>query len=590
MRRKKSSYAQKHTSFLPSSSELSSAFVRQNADLWDILRHTSDFEPNFLNLPYDRQIAMIDLFADIMRKDVVISPDKFQRILLDQTYNILERLGWMTGSFYEEGNIYFPLSDDEKKLVRMECYGSIDIRHDRELSACYKYFKNQSNRGKYKLKDYNLQDSPMWRVFNQFESFRGIAASVRRYFYEQGFNPDALKVMSVNDYCDVIHNIYAATPESIKAHFLQIPYKKKFVIGFMKARGKEFYQHLLERGLDERKINSLCRSMAKYGMCDIDHLVVTETYFTPRVLKDLQKHQYDVSRYQVGDKIPESLLNQAFKNKEESLLLARDENGLPLNKDDMPHYEVHHKNAVKFAANDDYLAKINYPSNLMLVEHELHRAFYHGFDDITDVTKSDHSYFSRVNTVNPEMCLIDDFIHMIYCNLEDNENMRRRISEDKKNVVNYYQMQLQRFNDIPVVAGKYGIEYSKNELNNEHKNLRKVLQVEISIPADDLHIFNDWKETNTPNPQKNSDVNKNNNTHVNKSARKLKNKSADKTPEVKNKYNYPDKSPLQKRRSKYVGKNSKTKGKNGYAGKSSYRRDKDKYSVKFAMMNDGNER
>ncbi len=492
MGRKKRTYAEKHFDFLPSASELTGRFIKENADLWETLRSPIDFQENFTNLTYSRQIALVDLLHDITYNKVTISPAKMQEKLLDLSADCLEMIGWMCGSFYDAGNIYYPLSDDEKKLVRMECYGSIDARREHELSSYYKFFCKSENRGKFKLKDYDLSQSPMWCVFNQFESFRSIAPNVRRYMYKNGINPDALKVMSVSDFCDVIHKSFAKTPESMKALFLKTGYKKKFVKSFMREQGKALYNRLLADGLDERKVVSLCRRMAKDGCCDISSLVVTEINFTPRIIKDLRNTPYYSEDYKVGDKIPEELMDRMFTEDKENILIARDENGLPLNKDDMPCFEVHHKNAVKFANDDDYLAKVNYPTNLVLVEHEMHRAYFHGFDDTDEVAKNNEMYFSRINMYDSNVALLDGFNFEISCEWEKNSSLQKRIQQDKQNVVNYYEMQLQRLNSIPEIADNYGIEYSKRDLSNERRNLIGMLQDKINVSAEDLQIFTDW--------------------------------------------------------------------------------------------------
>ena len=495
MSRKKSSYAAKHSSFVPDNQVPFNKFLEQNADLCDVMRNPAEFEERFLQMPYPRQIALIDLFKGIMHNNIVISPAKVKKMFMDLTYYNLEKIHWLTGSFYEEGNAYYPIADDEKKLVRMECYGTIDARREHELSPCYKFFTKPENCGKFRLKDYQLQNSPMWRVFRQFESFRSIEPKVRRALYNQGINPDVLKVMSINDYCDVIHRIFAERPTDMKARFLPIGYKNKFVMNFMKTCGDDLAQHLLNRGIDERKVSSLCLAMKKYGVCDIDSLVITETHYTKRVIDDLKKHGYPVNDDQLGEPIADYIIDTVFANNKEHLLLARDDNGVPLKKDDLPRYEVHHKNAVKFANEGDYLAKVNYNNNLMLVEREMHRAYYHGFDNIVQVAKNNECYFSRINTSVPSMCLIDGFdakTDIFYYDLEANQSARKRADADKKHVINYYEMSLERLNSIPEVADQYRIEYSKNDLNNEHKNLLKLLQVKISVPAEDIEAIEKW--------------------------------------------------------------------------------------------------
>lgn len=495
MSRKKSSYAEKHSPISTDEVIFSAVFINDNKDLFEVMRTPHKFFEKFMRLPYQRQIAMLDLFRNVSNGNLVISPRNIKQTLLDLTYNELEQIHWHTGSYYEAGNAYYPIADDEKKLVRMECYGTIDARREHELSPYYKFFNKPKNCGNYRLKDYDLKTSPMWRVFNQFESFRSIAPNVRRYLYKSRINPDALKVMSVNDFCDVIHSVFAENPQSMKARFLPIGYKNKFVMSFMIHCGKDLYKHLVNRGIDARKVTSLCRIMRQYGICDIDRVTITETHYTPRILQDLSSHGYDVAEFKVGEPISEQMLKEVFDKKQENLLLARDENGLPLDKEDLPRFEVHHKNAVKFAHSGDYLAKVNYFNNLMLVEKEIHRAYYHGFDQIIPVNNDNERYFSRINSTIPEMCFINGFdtsTDMFFYDLENNPSAKRRALQDKENVVNYYDMQFKRLKNIPEIAAKYNIEYSKTDLNNANKSLQELTQFKVDISVEDVKQFEKW--------------------------------------------------------------------------------------------------
>lgn len=502
MSKNKSLYAAKHSDFKSKDIIASEAFIAQNKDLFEVMKNPHEFEKNFLQLKYPRQIALLELFDKITNGKLVISPRQIKQTLLDLTYKELEKIHWLTNSCYEEGNAYFPIADDEKKLVRMECYGTINARRKHELSPYYKFFRKKENLGTFRLKDYDLSDSPMWRVFNQFESFRSIALRVRRHLYKKGINPDALKIMSVNDFCDVIHEIYAKNKDSMKARFLETGYKNKFVMNFMRHCGKDFEKHLLNRGLDERKAKSLCRMMRQYGLCDIDRVIITEINYTQKVLDDLKAHHYDVSKFKVGDPIPEKIIDEVFTHNQEHLLLAYDENGHTLNKDDMPRFEVHHKNAVKFAHSGDYLAKVNYNSNLMLVEKEMHRAYYHIFDYTVQVNYNNERFFSRLNTPVAEMCMINGFnpnTDIFFYDLENNAFAQRRARTDSQNVVNYYEMQFERLNNIPEIASKYNIGYSKIDLNNEYKSLQELTKFKVNIPAQDLKFF---EELFAPNLQK----------------------------------------------------------------------------------------
>lgn len=494
MTKKKLTYAEKHAASAPENQV--SSWMEENHDIWTVAMETHNFEASFMKLPYPRQIALVDLLSNIFHDNIIINPPQMKKAILERSIEHLQKIHWMTGSYYEEGNSFFPISDDEKKLVRMECYGTIDARREHELSSCYRFFSNPKQRLKrFKRTDYHLETSPMWRVFNQFESFRSIAPKVKNYLYMHKIHPDALKVMSVNDFCDVIHKAFTANESDVKARFLKLGYKYRYVIAFMKACGKDLEKHLQQKGYDARSAHSLCRLMSQYGICDVNSLTITELHYNERVLHDLAKAGYDVSNIKVGDAISEKFTNLLFSRGQENLILARNADGSPLEKNNLPQYEVHHTGAVQFARDNGYLARTNYKSKLMLVEKNIHRAYYHGFDNVIRISSGNECYYSRINSLVPSMCMIDGFnsaTDMFYYDLEDTAADRKREADDKKCVVNYYSMQFERLSNIVMVAEKHHIEYSQQDLKREKQNLMNLLQIHIDIPTKDAKAIKGW--------------------------------------------------------------------------------------------------
>lgn len=487
---RKKSYLEKHSVRSTGISPLQQ-WKEQNPDLVRVLQFPHHFEDNFLQLPYERQIAMVTLLVDIITDRASVSSPK----LINMSSDLMERIHWMTSSYYDEGNSYYPISADEKKLVRMESYGTIDRRRDHTLSPVYKYFMRPENHRKFRLKDYDLHKSPMWRVFRQFESFRGIELPIRRYMFKNRINPDILKVMTVTDFCDIIYRNYAENEHSSFARFLPQGYKNLFVMHFMEKNGDKLEQHLINKGNDPRAARSLCRMMRNHGICDVDSLIVTEIKFTKRVLNDLNKKGYDISKFKYGEKIPEDFIEKVFDDNNELLLLARNKKGQPLSKDKLPHYEVHHKNAVKFSANGGYLAKSNYEENLMLVESKMHSAYYHSLDRIERDSKFEERYFSRINVSSSDLCLIDGFNiteDAIFCDLSNTKNAKKRSAEDKENIVNYYEMELERLNNLKEISDKYGFDYSESDINKEKTSINRILGRPNYIRSDDIKRLSKW--------------------------------------------------------------------------------------------------
>lgn len=478
------------------------SWAGQNADLWQILKEPYNFEKIFLALPYKRQLEFIRTMQTVQNGRFDIISQKKRATLMFAMNEFFEKIQWMTETTYEEGRGFYPLANDEKRIVRMECYGTIDARKPHQLSACYHFFTSGIKKKHYKLKDYDLMKSPIWRVFNQFESFRSIAPKIKKYFYDNKINPDVLTVMSVNDFCDAIYHTFATRSDQSKARFLQKPLKNQFVMDFMKKCGKQFYQYLLDKKIDERLVFSLCHAMKRYGICDINSITAIETHFTRQVLSDLEKHGFNVKRYSVGTKIPLSLIDSLIDNGQGALLAARDKEGQMLDKSALPQFEVHNADGVQFAHSSSggkmyyerYLAQVNYPNSLMLVESDLHHLYFHGYDSVIRTGHETECYYSRINSNNPYMALIDGFDskHQIFCNMEDNVAFLQREKEDKENVVNYFAMSLERINNIKRISQKYGIIYSSAQLHFEINEIQKAIGAKNNLSGKAIKSLEDW--------------------------------------------------------------------------------------------------
>ncbi|MBP5215846.1 MAG: hypothetical protein J6039_04745 [Alphaproteobacteria bacterium] len=491
-------YLQKHSVPQPGMTPLQ-VWAAQNPDLVAVLEDPYHFEDNFLELPYARQIALIDLFNSIVKDNLTSSPSKLKKEFEYMAIEHLQKIQWLTCTYYDEGNSYYPISDDEKKLVRMEAYGTIDRRREHTLSPMYRYFLRTGRRHKFLFREYDLHSSPMWRVFRQFESFRGIEIPVKKYLFKNRINPDALKVMTITDFCDVIYRAFAENENATFARFIDPGYKNRFVMRFMKKNAAQLEQHLIEKGNDPRSARSLCRMMSRYGICDLDSLVITEIKFTRRVLKDLKNKKYDISKFKLGEKIPEDFIDFVFENHDESALLARSKKGHPLSKEKLPRYQVHHTNAVKFSANGEYLAKSNYDENMMLVEERMHSSFFHGLDRIDRNNNLQERYFSRLNVSVPDMALIDGFDiskDAFFCDFANTAYSRNRAKADQENVVNYYQMALLRLDNMDEISCKYHFEYSSIEMDNERNILNKILGKDFPIGKEDLVNISKWLKRN----------------------------------------------------------------------------------------------
>ncbi len=446
MRAKGSKFARKHAF---NEDEKIKKLSPLSPEFEDFFNNHYSFTKRFLKLSYNEQIKLISELYNISG----ISDDSYA----DLSAFYIQKIHELTDSDYEEG-VYEPVAIDEKRLIRMDCHGSINCRRIDQLSDLYRYFNSHHGSKKYLLREYDLETSPNWKVMAQFESFRSIAPKIKHALYKMQINPDALKIMTINDFCDVIYKKFSDGSE--KAHFIpgQASIKSRYIKQFMKECGDSFSRTLLEKGLDERCIKALCNQMKRFGSCNLDTLVITETHYTERTLKNLKKAGFDTKNLTVGMPIPEDFINYLIDNKKEQLILARNNDGSLPDKYSLPRLELHHNHAVKFA-DAGYLASSNYPDRFVLVEAKMHRGYYHLFDSL--IKQNDmQNYFSRLDISNRYTRMRIGFAtsDALYGDFENNQAFYKRAAEDKKYRVNYFECQEEYAKNVEDIVEKYNIE------------------------------------------------------------------------------------------------------------------------------------
>ena len=446
MKPKGSKFARKHNVVIEI--EENDKLLSLPKEFVDFFENHFGFSKRFLRLSYDAQISLISHLYNFSSSE---DPDYGE---ISSFY--IQKIHEITDSDYEEG-IYKPVAVAEKRLIRMDCYGSIMRRRPDELSELYRFFKHRKKE-KHLLRDYNLDDSPAWKVMAQFESFRSIAPKIKRALYKSKMHPDVLKVMSVNDFCDLIYNTFQEGTE--KAHFIkkENSIKNRYIKQFMKECGDSFYRMLIDRGIDERCVKSLCNKMRRFGSCDLESLIVTETHYTERVLKDLRKNGFDVRGIEVGMPIPDKFTDYLIDNKQENLILAREKDGSLVNKYVLPRLELHHSRAVQFA-DSEYLAASNYFNRLVLLESGIHHKYYHIFDSMIKQNGMQNQ-FSRLNISSPYMRMRIGFApdDALYGDFENTAAFRQRIIEDKKHRVNYFEMRDLYLDNVREALSQYSKE------------------------------------------------------------------------------------------------------------------------------------
>lgn len=154
--------------------------------------------------------------------------------------------------------------------------------------------------------------------------------------------------------------------------------------------------------------------------------------------------------------------------------------------------ELHHKHAVQFTACNGYLARANYPHNLLLVDAPMHRNYYHLFDAVYKQNQM-NNFYQRLNANNPYMVSILGFNEQdsIYFDFEKTAVFKKREAADKANVVNYLQEMEQRMQNEITIAEKYNIPYNNTAIQSSSNGLN-LLTEKMGKNSENLQKFSKW--------------------------------------------------------------------------------------------------
>lgn len=477
-------YARKHRQQLEQRVE-----EQTRSPLFDeIFTNSYDFTNKFKAQDIDTQIQIVHLLYDIVKKEDGLSSQKRGNFYAEEARYLLSSIHKLAHFSYDQ-DIFYPLAREEKRLIRMECYGTINGRKDDELSYLFKYFRKNAKPGKYPTTTYRLMASPSWKVFHQFETFRSIEKDMRKNLQKMGIHPDALQVMTVNDFCEVIFQSYKTNSSDSSANFLpkQDCLKNRQNKAIMKYAGAELEAMLMKREvngqkIDERVVKSYCDMMRRYGSDDVNSLVVTERKFNKRILKgiardELIKFGIDVSTLKEGMPIPQEFIDHMVDTDKAELIMARDEEGRPLSKEGLPRMEDHHNLAVMLAGKGDTIAAVNYPNNHISVDSRIHQGYLHWFGKTMKSGDGIEQISARLNAKETQMRVLFGFDAQkdaIYCDLEQNAEFKRRKVKDLKCKVNYFDMMQLRMQNAAKIIEKHKIRCPRSYIQEGFRNLREI--------------------------------------------------------------------------------------------------------------------
>ena len=454
----------------------------------EIFTNSYDFINKFKAQDIDTQVQIVHLLYDIVKKEEGLSSQKKGNFYAEEARYLLSSIHKLAHFTYDQ-DIFYPLAREEKRLIRMECYGTINGRKEDELSFLFKHFRKNAQPNKYPSTAYRLMAAPSWKVFHQFETFRSIEKDMRKNLQKMGLHPDALQVMTVNDFCEVIFQSYKTSESETIANFLPKHecLKNKQNKAIMKYAGAEVEAMLMKRevngkSIDERVVKSYCDMMRRYGSDDIGSLIVTERKYTQRILEGMAKDELtcfgiDVSQLQIGMPIAQEFIDYMVDNNKAELIMARDEEGLPLSKEGLPRMEDHHNLHVMLAGKGDTIAAVNYPNNHISVDSRIHQGYLHWLGKTMKSGDGIEQISARLNARDNKMRILFGFDaekDAIYCDLEQNNEFRRRKVKDLKCKVNYFDMMQIRMQNEAKIIEKHKIQCPRSYTKEGLRNLREI--------------------------------------------------------------------------------------------------------------------
>lgn len=406
-----------------------------------------DIEDTFLDVVYD-DITYLDTF-DALSLDNQIKAYKILKGLSEMERKTPEEKVLAAVSLHKMTQInmraglevaqypHYAMSSDELHVIRMDCYGCVDARRPHLLSPYYNHFFKNKLSKPLSPESYDLDKAPSWKIFRQFDSFRNIEDKLKEYTARQRLNPEMLKVISVQDFSEIIFNAFKKNTKDKKAIFA--PSKRnQFVKDIVREKGNELAAIMQSQGVDERYINSLLNAMKHFGITDASRVIVTEPYFTKRVLTDLKRAKIPCDEYHIGDPVPQALVDELVYADKGYLLAAREKNGALLDKTNFPSFEVHHKVAVSESSRLGYISRVNYRRNFLLVSSKLHTEVLHAFDKLSK-TQSAETYQRRLEFIDPGAAFMYGFKpeNQILLSWQDTPEDKKIQEEDEKYIVSY---------------------------------------------------------------------------------------------------------------------------------------------------------
>ena len=331
------------------------------------------------------------------------------------------------GLTYVDDLEHYPLSREEKHIIRMDFYGSINqtekVPPRTNLSERYLQFINapQSQQAELPPQDYNLDASPTWQLFRQFPRFQKIESELKEQMHKMHIPAELLPAMNAYDFSDILYNYFKEDENSPKAH-LFLGARKSFIKDFIRHNENALKKYLTQINVDQRYIDALVDEMKRLGKTS--NIMVMDPIKWKTLFKQYQKAGLIPTDEVYTPDVPQKYKELIKEHNDYFKVAILDKEGKPLSG---PEFSVHHKTAVKDAATIPDLADVNKFENLCLTIDSPYHRILHSLDMTQTIDKRE-SYKSRIY-MNKDIVFWGGFhplFHIHYDYSQDARTLRQK--------------------------------------------------------------------------------------------------------------------------------------------------------------------
>ncbi len=287
------------------------------------------------NKKTDRLPANLDGYLAKQYKRYIEGTSSQKAAAKSAIYKVLQSEG-----FYLSDTEYAPLKKAEKKLIRIEFYGSVDkVRNQSGFSKIYKDHLSSQNKENYPKEAYNdLCDWPIWQVCEQSKKLSALKPKIISYLQQNAISPEILPSLNSTDFQDILYNTFKVGESGKKAYLFESQ-RSRFVKYLANNYQKDLKNMFFQKGMSKDKVNELISKMKEYGSTEMHYIDPNGQIIQDKEIILTIHHKKPVASY---------------SSKEKNIFSANDFKNLCLviNNHDFPLHDIFHIFNVKKREND----------------------------------------------------------------------------------------------------------------------------------------------------------------------------------------------------------------------------------------------